>query len=553
MFEIQGAVSTVGEHLVNPDCVTTSSTAAELYYSKQQAFALLPCIIVLISFLIWYLYGKKIKVDFFAKRKSKDDTTLKDKFVVTVTSVMYLLYPTLCKNAFGMFDCKWIGNTQYLKADLEEECYIGRHLTAVWTVGVSQLIMYVIGLPCVVLFFLYRNREHLEDRVVQTRYGLFYSGYKPTRFFWETIITARKVAVVALSVFGPELGPEKQALVALLILLICIVFEIYGDPFHEVTARHKILARVETSSLLIEWWTMWSGLIIFQLAQESAVGVLLTISVVIGNLVLFGWAIFKFIRQKVYERKAQKIKDDGEKRRSRMESIDVTSFSNPSLDAKTIAKTNKEDAGDIELTTNSSHPTHKLRPKKLISKKKTLLSKKKKKKKGDDDNNNNTKKKKVKKGTDEKPRKRRLSSRELIQQADGGSVQQNNETETTTVSIGECKTTSNNTTASKASSKQRVRRLSKVMNSRKNSKSGDMNEPVTGITTEDTAVLAPTENEVEIITDESTGKRYSYDNSTGETKWVDETDTTEIDIVVDESTGRRFSCNKSTGETKWMD
>jgi hypothetical protein len=354
MFEIQGAVSTFCENLVNPDCITTSATAAELYYSKQQAFALLPFIVVLISFLIWYLYGKKVNVSFFAKRASKEDTTLKDKFVVTVTSVMYLLYPTLCKNAFGMFDCKLIGSAQYLKADLEEECYVGRHLTAMWTLGVPQLLFYVIGLPCVVLFFLHRNRDHLQDRVVQTRYGLFYSGYKPTRFFWETIITSRKVAVVALSVFGPELGPIKQAQLALLILLICIVFEIYGDPFLVVTERHNILARLETSSLIIEWLTMWSGLLIFESAQESAVGILLTISVVVGNIVLFGWAIFKFIRQKLYERKAQKIKDNAVKRRSRMDSIDVTSFTNPSLDADKIAKRttrkmNLEDGGDIEL------------------------------------------------------------------------------------------------------------------------------------------------------------------------------------------------------------
>ena len=35
LFEAQGAVSTVGEHLVNPDCLSTGTSAAELYYSKQ--------------------------------------------------------------------------------------------------------------------------------------------------------------------------------------------------------------------------------------------------------------------------------------------------------------------------------------------------------------------------------------------------------------------------------------------------------------------------------------------------------------------------------------
>jgi hypothetical protein len=384
---------------------------------------------------------------------------------------MYLLYPTLCKNAFGMFDCKFIGNTPYLKTDLEEECYVGSHLTAVWTLGVPQLLFYVIGLPCVVLFFLHRNRDHLEDRVVQTRYGLIYSGYKLTRFFWETILTVRKVAVVALSVFGPELGPERQAQVALVILLICIVCEIYGKPFHVVTERHKILAWVETSSLLIEWWTMWSGRMIFQLVQESAVGVVLTISVVVGNIVLFGWAIFKFISQKLYERKAQKFKKGGVKRRSRMDSIDVTSFSNPSLDADTIAKrttrrNEQNGGGDIELTSNKSKP----RPAKLRSKK-----------------------------TPPSRKKKKVSHNPL------------------------------------AVTQRDVEPPSSLP---------EATELEIKIEIENDANVTSEHNDID------TGRRYSYNNATKETKWLDDED--DIEVLADDN-GRRYSYNNKTEVSTWLD
>jgi hypothetical protein len=206
LFEAQGAISTVGEHLVNPDCITTSSSAAELYYSKQQFFAAMPFIIAAVSFGIWYLYGRIKQQSFFEKRTDRDQITTKDKFVVTVTTVLYLLYPTLCKNTFGLFDCKTIGAQAYLKIDLEEQCYQGRHQTMMLLLGVGQLVVYVIGLPLVVLVFLLQNRGTLDTHVSQARYGLFYGGYKTDRFFWETIITSRKVSVVILSVFGPELG-----------------------------------------------------------------------------------------------------------------------------------------------------------------------------------------------------------------------------------------------------------------------------------------------------------------------------------------------------------
>ena len=142
LFEAQGSISTVGEHLVNPDCLSTTASAAELYYNKQQVFAALPFLVALLSFVIWYMYGLVKKKPFFRKRIERTkETTSKDKFVVTLTTVLYLMYPTLCKNAFGLFDCKMVGNQSYLKVDLEEKCYEGRHRDMMLIYGVGQLIL----------------------------------------------------------------------------------------------------------------------------------------------------------------------------------------------------------------------------------------------------------------------------------------------------------------------------------------------------------------------------------------------------------------------------
>ena len=68
LFEFQGAVSTVGESLINPDCVTTSSSAADLFYHKQAGFAAMPFIAVIVAFVFWYVYGCVKKTPFFRKR-----------------------------------------------------------------------------------------------------------------------------------------------------------------------------------------------------------------------------------------------------------------------------------------------------------------------------------------------------------------------------------------------------------------------------------------------------------------------------------------------------
>merc|ERR1711865_332751 len=196
--------------------------------------------------------------------------------------------------------------TWYLKADLEEECFVGRHTMMMWTFGVGQLIVYTFGLPMLVFIFLWRNRNNLQNQIPMTRYGLFYGAYKSDRFYWEVVITARKVSIVMLSVFGPAMGPILQAQVALLIFLICIVAEIYGDPYSEPTEEHKLLRRMELGSLLAQWWTMWSGLVIFQLGETSVMAMTLTVLVVGGNALLLLWSLYQFVRAKIRESKEEK-------------------------------------------------------------------------------------------------------------------------------------------------------------------------------------------------------------------------------------------------------
>ena len=152
------------------------------------------------------------------------------------------------------------GRSVVLAADMEEPCYGGRHLHLVLLLGLSQLFAYVIGLPVLVLVFLHRNKnldeEGLEKHATIVRYGLFYGAYKESTYYWEIVLTARKIMIVALSVFGPGLGTERQAQMVLAVLLVCISLEIAGDPFKLINDRFRILGRLEIATLFVQWATM---------------------------------------------------------------------------------------------------------------------------------------------------------------------------------------------------------------------------------------------------------------------------------------------------------
>jgi hypothetical protein len=89
----------------------------------------LPFLVTLLSFVGWYIYGVVTGVPFFDKRvKAGDGTeatsTPKDRFVVTVGAILYLMFPTLVGGTFKMFDCRTVGKGQWLHVDMKNRAVV---------------------------------------------------------------------------------------------------------------------------------------------------------------------------------------------------------------------------------------------------------------------------------------------------------------------------------------------------------------------------------------------------------------------------------------------
>jgi len=341
LFEFQGAVSTLGDVLVNPDCAVSSFSSAELFYFKQASFASIPFLTVIMAFIVWYVYGSYKKTPFFAKREQRDSSKLggssenkgtadtrqvitpKDKFVVTVTVVIYLIYPTLSKQAFEIFDCRDIGGSEFLAVDLEQPCYTGNHMTAVLTLGLGQMLVFGFGLPFLMILFLRRNRKHpggLDRHVVRVRYGLFFGAFTDDRYYWELSMTNRKLAIVAISVVWKSSGAMLQAQLALAVLFLCVILEITAKPYKIETERHKVLSRLELASLYSLWGTMWCGTLIFTLQdwdgalrseadRKSNDSLIVCLSVLVAtmNLGIILWLVFQLLVEMAFEAKDSKL------------------------------------------------------------------------------------------------------------------------------------------------------------------------------------------------------------------------------------------------------
>ena len=179
--------------------------------------------------------------------------------------------------------CPACTNDTFLFFSFEERCYVGRHLTYVIFVGITQIILYAIGLPVLVFVFLWRHRDELDKPVVKFRYGLFFAGFRPKKYYWECVVALRKESTVLLAVFGPQMGIPMLAHVALLVFMIQILVQLIGQPYE---SRQMKLQVLDVTSIVICWGTMWSGFFFYSPRPPSQKPALefLTVLVVLVNV-----------------------------------------------------------------------------------------------------------------------------------------------------------------------------------------------------------------------------------------------------------------------------
>ena len=177
----------LGQHLVNLKCMIPSYTDADVFYGIGVAWAVAPVLLLSVCVGIWLFVGSKACPCF----KVSD---LSVKIKVSCVALLYLLWPSLCSRTFSLFACRSVcddGST-YLRADLEEECGVGRHLYFALFVGLPMLLAYVVGLPALAYLRLHGLNQKLQKRPKKLSgheglqvfdqdhkvYGMLYSAYR---------------------------------------------------------------------------------------------------------------------------------------------------------------------------------------------------------------------------------------------------------------------------------------------------------------------------------------------------------------------------------------
>jgi hypothetical protein len=155
----------------------------------------------------------------------------------------FLLHADVATKTLSLFMCTHVdvSSTEVLTNDYAYECYSSQHILALALYGVGGAVI-VVAIPLGALVRIRRFRAHLKRDDVLTRFSFLIRGYRPRYYFWESVVLARRAAVVVIIAGVDDVTRQTQAI--LFVLTAALVVHVNAQPFMSRAAN-----RYETTSI----------------------------------------------------------------------------------------------------------------------------------------------------------------------------------------------------------------------------------------------------------------------------------------------------------------
>ena len=95
--------------------------------------------------------------------------------------VLFIAYPSVSVKIFRLFNCAEVDGSYWLSVDMRLQCYT-REWTGYALYGFIMMVLYVIGLPAIILVLLFKHRTTLfgpGSEETMRRFGFLYVFHAP--------------------------------------------------------------------------------------------------------------------------------------------------------------------------------------------------------------------------------------------------------------------------------------------------------------------------------------------------------------------------------------
>lgn len=339
-FEVMDTATSVDSSLISPDCVlerdeVQDSYLGSTYLARSVVTLLLPFILVPFLGLVWLVVAASVST---CKRagvlsgKKPDTTTapqvldspatevtatlepganptpLKPEtkkkaseykwwagnylqnFGVSVMVLLFLAHVTLTRVSMALLTCTQVGSSKakFMIEDLSVECDTQSSAPFQYGFGLCGFLIYGLGIPAIGFTALYLHRKSLSKLATRRQFGFLYAGYKAHWYYWEAIVSLRKVCISFAAIFMSQFGVYTQTLVAQVVLVMAAVLHARARPYTRV-----LLNNVEAMSIGVSLVTFIGGLYLFS-ADDVGTGVrtVMTLIIVGSNTVFLAVAVY---------------------------------------------------------------------------------------------------------------------------------------------------------------------------------------------------------------------------------------------------------------------
>lgn len=230
--------------------------------------------------------------------------------------IVYLLYPFLVQRSLVPFGCTSLDaasldradgghpgsrTLSLLSANYAVTCGSEEHLQLMLLSGAPMLLCYTVGIPAGLLLLLWRRRRCLTESHTFDKMGFLYSGYVPSRYWWEVVTMARKAAIVAVMV---SLGqhPTSQVVSLLGVLQIALILQALLSP-----QVHAQAAALEVATMIVQCGTVMCALYTLDATVDVTVQAIIAWSAVLANAGVIARGVYDFARADGFAVVAQRI------------------------------------------------------------------------------------------------------------------------------------------------------------------------------------------------------------------------------------------------------
>jgi hypothetical protein len=288
---------------LSADCILPADSNMPLAVQRVVFYLAMPIAVLLLQLLIEVMLATKCLL---LSRTPGSAHKLLLRLGSSAMVVLFFFLPSLLRTLFGLFACIPLDqsvNWPYQAAavgsfwvyDTSVVCFgTGWHRYLALGLGIPLVAVLCIVVPGLIVFITVSNMSRLYDTGFRLSWGFLTRSYRPTFCWWEAVVVWETAALVAISVFGVNVGAYFQCLLMTAALMLVSYLQLRFKPYAHVQASEAMLQG--THCLLL---TTLAGLsfLPYGTVQAGATyglvmgGILLVVHVVYVCNVL--WRLFK--------------------------------------------------------------------------------------------------------------------------------------------------------------------------------------------------------------------------------------------------------------------